>query len=1066
MSAGSFSGAARRSGVVGGGVGIHRPPPCPASPTSHATNSGDCVILCRVQTAPQRVTRSRSRRTTTRPSSAGYLALIVFLFLGGLGVIGSVAVVAVYSALASDLPDPRTLTQYRLPEETVVYDRTGQSELARFGEFKREVIEFADIPPLVLDATTAIEDKTFWQNPGFDPVAIIAAGLDTIRGDSRGASTITQQLVRARLLPPDLVQDPSRNVERKLKEIIQSIRLTQAFPGETGKQQIITAYLNQNYFGAQSYGVKAAARTYFGVGDLSQLTPAQAAVLAGLPKSPSNYDLLRNSVEECLVSVGEDDACPESRLVVPKDSDIVRRRDLILTLLAEGDRTPMSGDRYSPAEFRAARNEDVVVNRQQATRWIAPHFVWAVRDELAERVCGAEIASCPELERGGLRVTTTIDLRLQEIAEKWVKAATIVPQADNPRRTAERLGLTYADWMENLRNKRLRNGALVALDYQTGELVAYVGSADYYAERATKRFQPKYDVAGKGYRQPGSAFKPFNYAVGIDDRTLTASTLLMDVGTDFGGGYTPVNADRLERGPVRIRGALQFSLNIPSVKAMAINGVDHVFTKSQEFGMRFRTERSQAGLALALGVQETPPVDLVTAYGTLANGGRFIGHTTILRIQDRAGLDVVDPYSPPEPTQVVSPQAAWIVTHMLAGNTNRNVNPYWGRFPIRDSEGQRRSATLKTGTNNDAKDLNAYGYIAPPTTEAREEGAYALAVGVWNGNSDNTPVSTAARPLFSIDVSTYVWQGFLAEASAEWPVRGFPRPDGLVRVGIDPWTGMLPSEGGLSVNEWFIAGTEPRSQLAVDVCGESVLAQTGYETRFPAWMEANRDWIRRATRGAGTVGGPDRTRVSYFYNNSFNPFGRTWGPVVGDGCGSPSPEPTCVPYPTPDEFGVVPSFELPDPSGSDPPLVFCPTPEPTEEPSESPTATPTEEPPPTPAPTPPPTPAPTPTPTPTPAPTPTPTPADADTAADPGSLGPTFRKRQTGGLRPPVSPLPLRCHFGNGPVGSSCQRGADGRERRQILRVAVAVSNVRMREVRVMTPSFGIGSARSGIGTR
>src|SRR6185503_18670659 len=168
-------------------------------------------------------------------------------------------------ASPSGMPDPKTLETYVLPQEIVVLDRTGHRELARFGDARRELVTFDEIPPIVLDATTAIEDKTFWENAGFDPVAIVAAGLDSLRGNSRGASTITQQLVRQRLLDEKLVQDPSRTVERKLKEIIQSVRLTSAYPGVDGKKQIIAAYLNQNYYGNQAYGIKAAAKAYFGI---------------------------------------------------------------------------------------------------------------------------------------------------------------------------------------------------------------------------------------------------------------------------------------------------------------------------------------------------------------------------------------------------------------------------------------------------------------------------------------------------------------------------------------------------------------------------------------------------------------------------------------------------------------------------------------------------------------------------------------------------------------------------------------------------------------------------------
>jgi membrane peptidoglycan carboxypeptidase len=923
--------------------------------------------------------RPRAARRT-QPTTGGWIAIIVFVFLAGLGAIAALATVGAYNALASadDLRSPSTLTTYVLPEETVVLDRTGKVELARFGDFKREIVDFKDIPPILIDATTAIEDKTFWENAGFDPVAIVSAGLSSLRGDSRGASTITQQLVRARLLDDKLVSDPHRTVERKLKEIIQSIRLTQAFPGVTGKQQIIAAYLNQNYYGNQSYGVKAAVESYFGI-PLSEIDPAQAAIIAGLPKSPSNYDLVRNAIEECDVSIAEDAECPSAatQLVVPDDTTIVQRRNQILDLLAQG-RTPESGTTYNAADFEAAKDEQVVVARQTTPRWTAPHFVWAVRDELAEKLCGVDNPTCDRLEQGGMRVTTTLDANLQKIAEKWVRAAAIVPKAKDPAVAAKALGFKKLEpWMANLRNKTLRNGALVALDYQTGELVAYVGSADYYANSTNPKFQPQYDVLGKGYRQPGSAFKPFNYAVGIDDKKITAGTMLMDVGTDFGGGYTPNDADRLERGPVRVRNALQFSLNIPAVKTMGINGTDHVYAKAQDFGMVFKGERT-AELALALGVQEVRPVDLVTAYGTLANSGKAVGHTTILTITDRGGNNVVDPYVPPAGTQVISPQASFIVTDILAGNTNPRVNPFWGAFALDGPDG-RRPATLKTGTNNDAKDLNAYGYIAPPTEAGRDGGAYALAVGVWNGNSDNSLVSTANRPVFSIEVSTFVWQGFLNEAAGKWPVTNFARPaDGLVRAKIDPWTGMR-SNDSRAVDEWFIATTEPREAPAAGTCGIDVVAAVNVESSHDNWMRADRDWIRRAGRGPGVVGGPERTRTAYFYNGQYRPYGPSWGIVVGGTCGQPSAAPSCFVVPTPDAGGVIPSFAIPSPSDGGVAPLPCPpvSAAPSTEPSSEVTPPPTEEPPPTERPTPTPEP---PTPTPE-APTPPPATPEPPTAS-------------------------------------------------------------------------------------
>ena len=372
--------------------------------------------------------------------------------------------------------------------------------------------------------------------PAFDPVAIAAAGLDAIRGRPRGASTITQQLVRQRLLTDDGVAQTELTASRKVKEIIQSIRVTQAFPGEEGKQRIIAAYLNQNYYGNESYGVAAAAQSYFGIG-LEDLTLAQAAILAALPKAPSTYDLVQNAIVECIDPTADEETC-ETQLVVPADTTIVKRRNLVLAGMADGN-TPLTGDTFTQADFDAAMAEKVILAPQRSSPWKLPQFVWQVRRELSTRLCGEEVETCTILERGGLTITSTIDLRLQGLAEKWVKAAAIVPHAKNPAAAAKALGLKYQDWMRNLEDKKLRNGALISMDYVTGEVLAYQGSADPTATRATKRFQPRFDVLSDGWRQPGSAFKPIVYAAGIEDKTITAATMFMDVVTNFGGATPP-----------------------------------------------------------------------------------------------------------------------------------------------------------------------------------------------------------------------------------------------------------------------------------------------------------------------------------------------------------------------------------------------------------------------------------------------------------------------------------------------------------------------------------------------
>ncbi len=905
------------------------------------------------------------------------MGLVLFGALVALGLTGAALAVNAYTSLAKDLPDPTVLEQIELPQQSIVWDRNTSVELARFGEFNREVVTFAEIPPVLVDATTAVEDRTFWDNSGFDPVGIIAAGLDALRGHARGASTITQQLVRQRLLNAEGTAETQVTASRKLKEIIQSIRVTQAYEGEAGKQRIMAAYLNQNYYGNEAYGVAAAAREYFGVA-LKDLTLAQAAIIAALPKSPSTYDLVQNADIECVDPTADPETCDKTQLVVPPDTTIVLRRNLVLDQMAATGGTPLTGTTFGPADYAAAKAEKVILAPQRSTQWKVPQFVWQVRRELTTRLCGADAATCPVLERGGLQITTSLDMRLQGLAEKWVQAAAIVPKAKNPKAAAKALGLTYEPWMSNLRSKNLRNGALIAMDYQTGEIVAYQGSADQTATKATKKFQPRFDVLADGWRQPGSAFKPVVYASGIDARKITAATMFMDVVTDFGGGYTPTDADNLERGPVRVRNALQFSLNIPAVKAVAVIGNDTIEARATAMGVQFRDGKTNAGLAFALGVEEVHPRDLVRAYGTLANGGKLVYQTTILSVSDGTGREVLGARTTPPPVQAIDAGAAGIITNILADNTNPKVNPYWSKFRLTEGN-RRRPATLKTGTNNDARDLNAYGFIGAPSKAERAKGEYALAVGAWNGNSDNSLVSTASDPLFSIDVTTYVWQGFLQDATKGWSINGFQTPGGLVEAAVDPWTG-LAAAGGTSVTELFLPGTAPQGALPADQrCGEAVLSSAGFEKDHDAWMTADRAWLARAAKGSGVRGGPKGTRTAYFYNGSFVPYGRSWGPLAGagSGCASPSPSPSIDPCASPDPLASV------DPNASVDPLappVVCPSP------SDLPSASPSLEPSPSDLPTEPPTPVPPtpvpptpvpPTPTPAPVPTPTPVPPTA-----------------------------------------------------------------------------------------
>ena len=873
------------------------------------------------------------------------------VLLGGAGLL---FVVGAYNHYSAGLPDPvATLTSIPFEQQTIIYDSTGKTELARLGELKREIVTYDQLTPEIIDATTAIEDKDFWINAGFDPIGIVSAGLDTIAGRPRGASTITQQLVRARLLPPLAFQGST--YERKILEIIQSIRLTQAYPGEKGKQKIITAYLNQNFYGNQSYGVQAAAKSYFGK-TLAQLTLAQDAILAAIPQSPTKFDLVRNAQAICLKKVAEGQECTDFKLVVPPDSEIVQRRNRVLDLMKT--RSTLSGSRHTTAEYDAAKLEPVELRQQLSANWKAPHFVWQVRRELGRILCPATPDSCDAVDVGGYRVTTTLDWTMQKTTEKWVYVAARAPNSSDSLAllTARKIQAADRSWILGLSGHNINNAAAAVIDYRTGKVLAYVGSASY-TSKGNKTFQPQFDVLSDGWRQPGSAIKPIDYLIGIDDKTLTASTMLMDVTTDFGNKFIPTQADKLERGPVRLRSALQFSLNIPAIKATIISGLGHVFERTKDFGLTYPNTAIPV-LSMGIGTLELHPMDLLGGYGTIANGGVRMPREYIDQIVDAKG-NVVYPVTPIAGTKVTSSGAAYIITNILAGNTDVKVNPFWGRWAIYDGK-TRRPAAYKTGTTSDNRDVAAYGFLAPPADPKMP----ALAVGVWMGNSDNSPNDGK----LSLDTSAPLWSAILREVSRGAPIARFKAPNDLETATVDAFTGLLPGPfTGKTIDEIFLPGTVPTQRDTLRVVASvdeasGLLWQDGcvgpkiprgffnlseVEANFPAWQEANAAWGARAARGPGVSGGPMATRTSYFYDASFLPFGRSWGapfapvtlcplapPVICGGIlaspdpAAPSPDPAAPPPPP-----------LPEctPSPSDPGATASPTPIPAPTPQPKPT---------------------------------------------------------------------------------------------------------------------------------
>ena len=688
--------------------------------------------------------------------------------------------------------------------------------------------------------------------------------------------------------------------------------------------------------------MKAAARSYFGINDLSELTPAQAAVLAALPKSPSNYDLVRNAVEECLEPGENEGECAKTQLVVPPDTTVVERRNQILTLMAEDDRTPMSDGQYTSEELLAARDEPVVLVPQTTERWQAPHFVWRVRDELFTKLCG-EDATCPQLDRGGLRITTTLDLEVQKTAEKWVKAAAVVPFQDNPRQAAKRLGLKYEDWMANLADKRLRNGALVAMDYQTGELIAYVGSADYYSTKHNEALPA--EVRRGRERLPPAGFGV--QAVQLRDR----DRLRQAHGRHRADGRRHRLRQRLHaqrRRPPRARTA-----DRPKRAAVLAQHPVGQGPAGQRPGHGLRSARRSSGCASgatrampacrwrsaprrrrrSTSSPATPrsPTAAATSGTRRSSRSRTAAARTSSIRTSRPSRHRSSARRRP-----TSPRTSWPATR-TATSTRSGAS---SRFEaLTASAGRPRSRPARTTTPRTS---------TPTATSPRRPASSARTGSTrWSSERGTATATTArsARPTIRCSrsrSSTLRLAGLppgddQGLADPQLPAaRGRPGPGR--RSTRSPAT--CRSAATRASRSGSSSGTEPKNRLPREACGRDVLELLAYESKFDNWLEWDRDWLRRARRGPGTVGGPDRTRVTYFYNNGFNPFGRAWGPVMGQNCAEPTPEPSCVPLPTPDASGVIPSFELPEPSGDAPALVACPpesaTPEPSAPPSEEP----------------------------------------------------------------------------------------------------------------------------------
>ena len=646
------------------------------------------------------------------------------------------ALLGLYTWLAADLPSIDQLSAGLALPSTRIYDRNGQVlyEILATGDTggRNRAIPLADMPRHCIDAVIATEDANFYSHPGVDIVGIVRAAWINLRGGEvvAGGSTITQQVARNLLLDPQ--QRAERSLRRKLREVILAVRLQNAY----SKDDVLALYLNQSYFGNLAYGLEAAARAYFGKSAPS-LSLSECALLAGLLQSPSAYDPLVNP------EVGAE------------------RQHTVLDLMVQAGS-------ISREQAESAKREEL---QYAATPFPieAPHFVMAVIKQL-ERDYPEQLYS------GGLEVTTTVDLNWQRAAQNIVNI-----QLDYLNHPTEP-GRVSAD---------AHNAAVVAMDPHTGQILAMLGSPNYFDESIDGAVN-----AALALRQPGSALKPFTYGAAMDPTQpdpWTAATMILDVETPFVTrrleSYTPANFGLVEHGQVLLREALASSMNIPAVVAMEHVGVDRMVQLAANAGLTTLATNPNLDLAITLGGGEVRLLDLVQAYSIFPNGGQGVTPTYILNVADHDGYQLYQWQPPAASPRVMDERLAYILTDILSDDEARI--PGFGRNSALNIG---RPAAAKTGTTTDFRDNWIVGYTPN------------LVAGVWVGNADNRPMVN----ITGVSGAAPIWNGFMRQVLRGQPELRFQEPDGIVRREVCALSGLIPTDVCPRRElELFIEGTEP-----------------------------------------------------------------------------------------------------------------------------------------------------------------------------------------------------------------------------------------------------------------
>src|SRR3989338_1038143 len=587
-------------------------------------------------------TNPQKKRANLTGRKKFFLALLIPLL----------SIIYFYIIILKDLPLPSRLKTIEVPQTTKIMDRQGVLLYEIYAEQNRTLVKLAELPAYVGEAIVAIEDKDFYKHKGINPIGgIMRAVKETIlKKKLQGGSTITQQLVKNALLTSE------RTVSRKIKEMILATWSEIIY----SKDQILEMYLNQVPYGGTAWGIEAAAETYFGK-KARDLTLWEAAYLAGLPAAPTTYSPYGSHPENA------------------------RNRQIAVLLR-------MVEDGYlTIAEKEKAIKEELKI-RQAKIDIKAPHFVMYVREKLVEKYGEKMVA------QGGLKVTTTLDLTLQELAQQAV-----------------------ASEVADLKNLKVTNGAAVVTRPPTGEILAMVGSKDYFATESGN-----FNVT-TSHRQPASAIKPLNYAVGLETKKVTPATLFLDTPTCFHVAgqrpYCPVNYDGKFHGPQQLRFALGNSFNIPAVKMMAINGVETVIASASAYGISTFKDPSKYGLSLTLGGGEVTMLDMARAFGVFGNSGIKKDLTSILKIENSRGkileefddpnfkVDIKKEINYPSSLlipgeRVMSSETAFLISHILLDNNARSQ--MFG--PTSLLYIPNKGVSVKTGTTDDKRDNWTIGY--------------------------------------------------------------------------------------------------------------------------------------------------------------------------------------------------------------------------------------------------------------------------------------------------------------------------------------------------------------------